>query len=59
MCTSNIDPYEHEGFIEVDKENEFNFYLKCNEHEEIDLSDNLEIIGINQNTSIEIIFFIC
>ncbi|CAJ0831096.1 7874_t:CDS:2 [Entrophospora sp. SA101] len=44
-------------FIEADEENEFNFHFKCNEHEEheeheeVVLSDNLEIINVNQNTN--------
>ncbi|CAH1768892.1 3791_t:CDS:2, partial [Entrophospora sp. SA101] len=57
MSTSNINSYEHEGFIEADEENEFNFDFKRNEHEEheeheeVDLSEDLEIINVNQNTN--------
>ncbi|CAJ0862368.1 2695_t:CDS:2 [Entrophospora sp. SA101] len=49
MSTFNINSYEHEGFIEADEENEFNFHFKCNEHEEHE--EHEEVVLRNNNSN--------
>ncbi|CAJ0923650.1 4920_t:CDS:2 [Entrophospora sp. SA101] len=39
MDSSNINIYEYEGFIDAEDEDEFNFFLKQNEHEEFEDSE--------------------